>query len=122
MFNVHKTRQFLLSAVVVIDRHFLISLCYFFLKVNITKMLLCPEDSYLSYLLLYPPSFLFKLHRSCVQYFDISLTISACLSASDLGELLECALGHTSTGCVHGWETAGPHPHHHHGHCADLQG
>lgn len=57
----------------------------------------------------------------CVQDFDPRhFLLSVCFSAADLGELFECALGHSCTGRVHGWETSGPHPYHHHGYCADL--
>lgn len=45
-----------------------------------------------------------------------------CFSAADVGELLQCEMGHQSAGHVHRRQTAGARPHHRHGHRADLQG
>lgn len=102
--------SYLLSVTVSTNRHFLTSLCNFFLKVYNPKMQ--SQDK-----VIYSEASGYE----CIQYSDVSLWISARFSAADLGKLFERALGHTCTGRVHGWETAGPHPYHHHGHCADLQ-
>ncbi|XP_062850407.1 solute carrier family 7 member 8a isoform X2 [Trichomycterus rosablanca] len=39
-----------------------------------------------------------------------------------MGELRQCTLGHACAGCVHSREAVCPHPHHHYGYRADLQG
>ncbi|XP_055012364.1 solute carrier family 7 member 8a isoform X2 [Boleophthalmus pectinirostris] len=38
-----------------------------------------------------------------------------------MGELRQCAMGDQGPGYLHCRETFSPDPHHHHGHCADLQ-
>lgn len=50
------------------------------------------------------------------------LLFSCVFSAADMGELLQREVGHQGAGHLHRWQTAGPRPHHHHGHRADLQG
>ena len=52
-----------------------------------------------------------------------NLLVSLCFSsAADMGELLQRQVGHPGAGHIHRRQAAGPRPHHHHGHRADMQG
>lgn len=54
---------------------------------------------------------------------ELCVLLSFCISsAAHMGELLQCEMGHQGAGHIHRRQAAGPRPHHHHGHRADLQG